>query len=53
MAAAAHVGDPDKEPLLVDVWVGVHFLDAGVNAVSDAEDEVFFRFQEVLRDNKL
>lgn len=31
----------------------MHFLDAGVNAVSDAEDEIFFRFQEILRDNKL
>ena len=40
--AAAHVGDPDKESLLVDMWVGVHFLDAGFNTISDAENEVFF-----------
>jgi hypothetical protein len=42
MPAAAHVSDPDKESLLVDMWVGVHFLDAGFNTISDAENEVFF-----------
>ena len=40
--AAGHVGDPDKKSLLVDMWVGVHFLDAGFNTISDTENEVFF-----------